>query len=155
MNPPSSRDPGRPGGGGRDAAAAGIHASCLMNIVDGWYLSKKTGPDAQGFKASLAVADSASRSGMPLTAMRPCQAIFHAAPPQWPGEEMNNRGLRYWMPRVLVLSFALSLLLPAPEFVTRLDAGGRAIWLARLIWVISIPAVFGSILVLVATLGKK
>ncbi|MBW2250420.1 MAG: hypothetical protein JRF60_07255 [Deltaproteobacteria bacterium] len=63
--------------------------------------------------------------------------------------------LSYWLPRILVLSFALSLILPAPDFVTNLDADGYTIWLARLIWVISVPVVFCSILLIIANFRKK
>ncbi|OQY03970.1 MAG: hypothetical protein B6I22_10455 [Desulfobacteraceae bacterium 4572_123] len=63
--------------------------------------------------------------------------------------------LSYWLPRILVLSFALSLALPTPEFVTSLDAGGYTIWLARLIWVIAVPVVFCSILLVIAIFRKK
>jgi len=63
---------------------------------------------------------------------------------------MSNKPLGYWFPRIMVLSFAQSLVLPAPKFVTNLDAGGYIIWLARLIWVISVPVVFCSILLLIA-----
>jgi len=63
--------------------------------------------------------------------------------------------LSYWLPRVLLLSFALSLILPAPEFVSGLAAGEYTIWLARFIWVISVPVVFCSILMIIVMLKKK
>jgi len=68
---------------------------------------------------------------------------------------MSKKILSYWLPRLLVLSFAMSIVLPAPEFVTNLDAGGYTIWLARLIWVISVPVVFCSILLLIAIFRKR
>ncbi len=63
--------------------------------------------------------------------------------------------LSYWFPRIVVLSFALSLVLPAPEFVSGLDSGGSIIWLARLIWVILVPVVFCSIFLLIAIFKKE
>ncbi|MCP4372588.1 MAG: hypothetical protein GY797_31445 [Deltaproteobacteria bacterium] len=68
---------------------------------------------------------------------------------------MSKKLLGYWIPRILVLSFALSLVLPAPEFVTSLDAGGYIIWLARLIWVIFVPVVFCSTLLIILIFRKK
>jgi len=68
---------------------------------------------------------------------------------------MSKKILSYWFPRILVLSFALSLVLPAPEFVAGLDAGGYTIWLARLIWVISVPVVFCSILLIIVIFKKN
>jgi hypothetical protein len=68
---------------------------------------------------------------------------------------MKEKKLSYWLPRILVLSFALSLVLPAPKFITSLDVGGYTIWLARLIWVISVPVVFCSILLLIAIFREK
>jgi hypothetical protein len=68
---------------------------------------------------------------------------------------MKDKQLGYWFPRILVLSFALSLVLPAPEFVSGLDSGGYIIWLARLIWVILVPVVFCSILLLIAIFKKE
>jgi len=50
---------------------------------------------------------------------------------------------------------ALSLVLPASKFVTGLDAGGYTIWLARIIWVISVPVVFCSILLVILFFRKK
>jgi len=74
---------------------------------------------------------------------------------QWREKKMKDKQLSYWLPRILVLSFALSLVLPAPEFVARLDTGGYTIWLARLIWVISVPVVFCSILLVILIFRKK
>jgi hypothetical protein len=68
---------------------------------------------------------------------------------------MKAEKLGYWLPRVLVLSFALSLVLPAFKFVPGLDAGGYTIWLARLTWVISVPVVFCLILLVIAIFRKK
>ena len=61
----------------------------------------------------------------------------------------------YWLPRLLVLGFAASLVLPAPDFFRGLDAGQYTLWLARLVWVISIPVVFSVILLVIAIFKKK
>ena len=63
--------------------------------------------------------------------------------------------LSYWLPRLFVIVFALSLLLPAPQFVLRMGKGAFTVWLARLIWVIGLPLVFCLILLIVAWLGPK
>ena len=68
---------------------------------------------------------------------------------------MKSIELGYWLPRIIVIAFALSLLCPAPEFIQGLDRGGYIVWMARLIWVISVPAFFGIVLVMVAAFWKN
>ncbi len=68
---------------------------------------------------------------------------------------MKNLRLGYWLPRLLVIGFALSLVLPAPGFLRGLDSGQYTLWLARLIWVISVPVVFGAILLVIAIFRKR
>jgi hypothetical protein len=63
--------------------------------------------------------------------------------------------LGYWLPRILVLGFALSLVWPASGFLQGLEDGQYTLWLARLIWVISVPVVFGAILLAIAIFRKK
>jgi hypothetical protein len=63
--------------------------------------------------------------------------------------------LGYWLPRLLVIGFALSLVLPVPGFLQGLDDGQYTLWMARLIWVVSVPSVFGAILLAVAVFRKK
>ena len=69
--------------------------------------------------------------------------------------KMNAKKLRYWLPRLLILGFALSLVFPALKFVPSLDADGYIIWLARLTWVIAVPVVFCAILLVIAIFRKK
>ena len=80
---------------------------------------------------------------------------FPVGKSQWRERKMKDKKLSYWLPRVLVLSFALSLVSPAFKFVPSLDVGGYIIWLARLTWVISVPVVFFSILLVIAIFRKK
>lgn len=61
----------------------------------------------------------------------------------------------YWLPRLFVIGFALSLLLPAPQFVLSMGRGAFTLWLARLIWVVGLPVVFCLILLVVLWLGPK
>ncbi|MCP3952791.1 MAG: hypothetical protein GY697_11335 [Desulfobacterales bacterium] len=63
--------------------------------------------------------------------------------------------LGYWLPRALVIGFTLSLLLPAPDFLQGLDDGQYTLWLARILWVIAVPAVFGAILLVIACFSKN
>ncbi len=64
--------------------------------------------------------------------------------------------LNYWLPRFLAIGFALSLVLPVPGFLRGLDDGQYILWLARLIWVVSVPVVFGVILLgLLLSVKKK
>ncbi len=68
---------------------------------------------------------------------------------------MKDFKFGYWLPRLLVLGFAFSLVLPVPDFLQGLDDGQYTLWWARLIWVISIPAVFGAILLVIVIFRKK
>ena len=67
---------------------------------------------------------------------------------------MFKQKLRYWLPRTFVLIFAMSLLLPAPNFISGMDDNEFIIWLVRLIWVIGLPAIFCSLILLIALLTK-
>lgn len=68
---------------------------------------------------------------------------------------MKEFKLGYWLPRLLVIGFGLSLVLPVPGFLRGLDDGQYALWLARLIWVIAVPVVFGATLLVIALFSKK
>ena len=67
---------------------------------------------------------------------------------------MFKQKLRYWLPRTFVLIFAMSLLLPAPNFISGMDDNEFIIWLVRLIWVIGLPVIFCSLILLIALLTK-
>ncbi|OQY04763.1 MAG: hypothetical protein B6I22_08825 [Desulfobacteraceae bacterium 4572_123] len=67
---------------------------------------------------------------------------------------MLKKKLRYWLPRIFILVFAMSLLLPAPNFISGMDNNQFIIWLARLIWVIGLPVIFCSLFLLIAVLKK-
>jgi len=67
---------------------------------------------------------------------------------------MFKQKLRYWLPRIFVLVFAMSLLLPAPNFISGMDDNEFIIWLARLIWVLGLPVIFCSLILLIALLTK-
>lgn len=68
---------------------------------------------------------------------------------------MKNLKLGYWAPRLLVIGFALSLGLPAPGFLQGLGDGQYTLWLARFIWVITVPVIFGATLLVIALFSKK
>jgi len=53
-----------------------------------------------------------------------------------------------------VLIFAMSLLLPAPNFISGMDDNEFIIWLVRLIWVIGLPVIFCSLILIIALLTK-
>lgn len=63
---------------------------------------------------------------------------------------MSANRLTYWLPRVFVILFVLSLVLPAPDFIVRMGRGAFTLWLARLLWVIGVPLMFCLILIVVA-----
>jgi hypothetical protein len=62
---------------------------------------------------------------------------------------------KYWLPRIFVLVFVLSVFLPAPQFVSRMDDGTFLIWVARVIWVVSLPAVACLLLLIILGLKRK
>jgi uncharacterized iron-regulated membrane protein len=62
--------------------------------------------------------------------------------------------LRYWAPRIAVLAFAVSLILPAPKFIRQMGEGDLFLWLARLIWILGLMAVF-AMMGLVGSAWKK
>jgi hypothetical protein len=54
----------------------------------------------------------------------------------------------YWLPRLLILGFVISMVIPAPQFVTSMDDAQFLVWLLRLVWVLVFPAGYFAILVL-------
>ena len=55
---------------------------------------------------------------------------------------------------MILIGFALSLLLPAPDFVTGMGENAWIVWLVRIGWVVGLPLAFGLVLVIVARVGK-
>jgi hypothetical protein len=53
------------------------------------------------------------------------------------------RGLGWWLPRVLLLGWAASLVLPLPAYLAGLAPGERQLWVVRLVYVLAVPAVLG------------
>lgn len=62
--------------------------------------------------------------------------------------------ISYWLPRLLIIGFAASMVIPAPQFVTSMDDAELVVWLLRLIWVLAFPTGFLVVLVLL-NLRKK
>jgi hypothetical protein len=62
--------------------------------------------------------------------------------------------ISYWLPRLLIIGFAASMVIPAPQFVTSMDDAELVVWLLRLIWVLAFPTGYLVILVLI-NLRKK
>lgn len=67
---------------------------------------------------------------------------------------MFKQKLRYWLLRIFVLTFAMSLLLRASNFISGMDENEFNIWLVWLIWVIGLPVIFCSLFLLIALLTK-
>ena len=59
-----------------------------------------------------------------------------------------NLKISYWLPRLLVIGFAASMVIPAPQFVTSMDDAEFLVWILRLIWVLVFPAAFFAALVM-------
>ena len=68
---------------------------------------------------------------------------------------MYKQKLGYWIPRIFVLIFAISVFLPTPDFVSGMDYNEFIIWLIRLIWVVGLPVVFCSFILLITFLTKN
>lgn len=49
---------------------------------------------------------------------------------------MDLKNLLNWVPKVLVIGFVLSLILPAPGFVHGMSRDSFIVYLARLVWVL-------------------
>ena len=49
---------------------------------------------------------------------------------------MALKSLLNWIPKVLVIGFVLSLILPAPGFVHGMSRDSFIVWLVRLAWVL-------------------
>ncbi|MBN2123566.1 MAG: hypothetical protein JW821_04690 [Deltaproteobacteria bacterium] len=49
---------------------------------------------------------------------------------------MDWKRVGYWLPRGVVLGFALSLVLPAPKFLRNMEGGTFLVWLFRVFWVL-------------------
>jgi hypothetical protein len=61
---------------------------------------------------------------------------------------------RYWLPRLLVIGFAMSMVIPAPEFISSMEDAEFLVWLLRLIWVLVFPTGLFVLLVLTHLLKK-
>jgi uncharacterized membrane protein len=61
---------------------------------------------------------------------------------------------RYWFPRLLVIGFAMSMVIPAPEFISSMEDAEFLVWLLRLIWVLVFPTGL-FVLLLLTHLFKK
>lgn len=61
---------------------------------------------------------------------------------------------KYWLPRLLILGFAFSMVMPAPEFIGSMEEAEFLVWLLRVIWVLAFPAGF-FVLLIVTDLMKK
>jgi len=63
--------------------------------------------------------------------------------------------ITYWLPRLLIIGFVASMVIPAPRFVTSMDDAEFLVWLLRLIWVLAFPAVFFVLLILANLINKR
>lgn len=68
---------------------------------------------------------------------------------------MFGKKLSYWLPRIFVMTFIVSLFIPAPEFVMGMTDAAFTVWLARIGWVVGLPVVFCAVLVLIARIGRR
>ena len=68
---------------------------------------------------------------------------------------MFGKKLTYWLPRSFVAAFALSLFIPAPDFVAGMSEDAFVVWLLRIGWVVGVPLAFCFVLVLMALIGWR
>lgn len=62
---------------------------------------------------------------------------------------------KYWFPRLIILGFAVSMVMPAPKFITGMEEAEFVVWLLRLIWVLAFPTGFFMLLFLTGMVEKK
>lgn len=63
--------------------------------------------------------------------------------------------ITYWLPRLLIIGFAASMVIPAPKFINSMENAEFLVWLLRLIWVLAFPAGFLLVLILINLRKKK
>jgi uncharacterized membrane protein len=63
--------------------------------------------------------------------------------------------ITYWLPRLLIIGFVVSMVIPAPQFVTSMDNAEFLVWLLRLIWVLAFPTGFFVLLILINLIKKR
>lgn len=56
----------------------------------------------------------------------------------------NNR-LRYWLPRLLLGFFALSLVFPLPRYLAGMESGEYLLWLSQVAWVAACAAALAAL----------
>ncbi len=61
---------------------------------------------------------------------------------------------KYWLPRLIILGFAVSMVMPAPKFIASMEDAEFVVWMLRLIWVLVFPAGFFVLLVLTNLLRR-
>ncbi len=66
-----------------------------------------------------------------------------------------RRFLGYWLPRALVIGFALSLILPAPEYLHRLTPDKFVVWSARLSWSLGLTIAFLLLALVTGWLSRR
>jgi hypothetical protein len=72
-------------------------------------------------------------------------AFFHRGYLQW---------IRYWAPRIFVILFIVSFLLPAPDFIGSMGDDELTVFLCRLIWVVGVP-LFACLLITLGALFRS
>lgn len=56
--------------------------------------------------------------------------------------------MSYWLPRLFIIGFAATMVIPAPQFIASMKDDEFLVWLLRLIWVLTFPTCFLVMLVL-------
>jgi len=62
---------------------------------------------------------------------------------------------RYWFPRLIILGFAVSMVIPAPAFIAGMEEAEFVVWCLRLIWVLAFPTGFFLLLFLTGLVKKQ
>jgi hypothetical protein len=57
----------------------------------------------------------------------------------------RHQPLRYWLPRLLLGAFALSLVFPLPRYLGGMEAGEYLMWLSQAAWVLICAAGLGGL----------
>lgn len=75
--------------------------------------------------------------------------------PKGDGQGRARRGFWFWFPRLFVLGMVASVWLNLPQYLQGMEERAYVVWLARVLWVVGLPAAFAGILVLIGRKWRK
>ncbi len=67
----------------------------------------------------------------------------------------RRRGFWYWFVRLLVLAMVGSVWINLPRYLHGMDQETYVVWLARVLWVVGLPAVFAGVIAIVGRRWRR